>query len=383
MSEYYPYGHQSINDDDIASVIEALKSDWLTTGPAVDNFESAVASRVGADYAVSFSSGTAALHGAMHAAGVSSGDSVIVPSLTFAATGNAAIYRGGRPVIADISPDTLCMSRSSAERAIATAGSPIRVIAPVSYAGYPVDIASFMELAGKHDAVVIEDASHAMGAARGTRTVGQEADMTVFSFHPLKHITTGEGGMVVTNSETFAKKLRLFRSHGITKSPDEFGRKYDGPWDNDMIELGYNYRLTDLACALGSSQLKRLDTFIAQRRAIAARYRKSLSGADGVTLPPEHPGHAYHLFPIQVPHSVRRKAFESLRNEGIGVQVHYVPLHLHSYYRKNFGTNEGDCPNAEAFSSGEISLPIYPDLSNESAVYIADKLKNILTAILR
>jgi UDP-4-amino-4,6-dideoxy-N-acetyl-beta-L-altrosamine transaminase len=376
MSEIiYPYGHQSIDESDIEAVAEVLKSDWLTMGPAVEEFERAVADYVGASYAVSFSNGTAALHGAMHAAGVSPGDAVLVPPITFAATGNAAIYCGGRPIFADISPDTLCMSPESADIALSSAKFSVRAIAPVSFAGYPADIAAFRKLADKYGSVLIEDGAHALGASRGVSRVGAEADMTVFSFHPVKHITTAEGGMVVTNSDEYAGRLRLFRSHGIVKSPGLFERKYDGPWDNDMIELGYNYRLPDLCCALGTSQMKRLGAFVERRRGIASLYRKSMRDIGGIKLSPDHPGHAYHLFVIRTDPSVRRSVFESLTESGIGVQVHYVPLHLHSYYRKNFGTGEGDFPIAEAYSACAISLPIYHGLSDDGVKYIADRVR--------
>ena len=371
----YPYGHQSISGDDIEAVVKVLKGDWLTQGPAVSEFERTVADYAGAVHAVAFSNGTAALHGAMCAAGIKEGDAALVPPITFASTGNSAIYCGGRPVFADISSDTLCMSPDCAARALESSGCPVRVIAPVSYAGYQVDMKPFRALANKNRAVLIEDAAHALGAARNGRRVGRDADMTVLSFHPVKHVTTAEGGMVLTDSDEYAARLRRFRNHGIVKSPGEFVREYDGPWDNDMIDLGYNYRLPDVLCALGTSQMKRLGAFLARRREIARLYREALSGIDEITLPPDCPGHAYHLFPIQVKPERRRAVFESLRAAGIAVQVHYVPLHLHTYYRKNFGTKEGDCPAAEAFSKREISLPIYFDLPDEGVKYVADRLK--------
>jgi dTDP-4-amino-4,6-dideoxygalactose transaminase len=251
----------------------------------------------------------------------------------------------------------------------------VRVIAPVSYAGYPADMEPFRALARKNGAVLIEDAAHALGATRNGRRVGRDADMTVLSFHPVKHVTTAEGGMALTDLDEYAARLRRFRNHGIVKSPGEFVREYDGPWDNDMIELGYNYRLPDVLCALGTSQMKRLGVFLARRREIARLYREALSGVGEITLPPDCPGHAYHLFPIQVRAEKRKDVFERLRAAGIGVQVHYIPLHLHTYYRKNFGTKEGDCPVAEAFSKREISLPIYFDLPDEGVKYVTDCLK--------
>ena len=240
-------------------------------------------------------------------------------------------------------------------------------------------MAAFKELADRHGAVLIEDAAHALGASRGSRRVGFEADMTTFSFHPVKHITTGEGGMVVTNSDEYAQRLKRFRNHGIVKFPEKIGREYDGPWDNDMTGLGYNYRLPDVCCALGTSQMKRLGTFVARRREIASMYRKLLSDAPGVTLPPDHPGHSYHLFAIQVEPQARRSVFEYLRESGIGVQVHYVPLHLHSYYRQNFGTREGDCPAAEEFSARAMSLPIYQGLPDDGVRYVAEKVKEAIS----
>jgi dTDP-4-amino-4,6-dideoxygalactose transaminase len=298
--------------------------------------------------------------------------------MTFAATANAVIYCGGRPLLADISPETLCLDKSAATAAAAAAGTPVKVVAPVSFAGYPVDIEFFRELAARIGAVLIEDAAHALGAKRGSRFVGRDADMTVFSFHPVKHITTAEGGMVVTDSSEYANALRLFRSHGIVKSPEDFIRPYAGAWDNDMIELGYNYRLSDVASALGASQMKRLGGFVERRRELASSYRKVLSGIRDIALPPDHPGHSYHLFPLWVRPELRSEVFGSLRGAGIGVQVHYVPLHLHTYYRREFGHVEGDFPITEMFSAGEISLPLYPDMGDEDVEYVANALQAAL-----
>jgi UDP-4-amino-4,6-dideoxy-N-acetyl-beta-L-altrosamine transaminase len=378
--KYLPYGHQSINEEDINAVAAVLRGDWLTMGPAVEAFENSFADYIGASHAVSFSSGTSALHAAMHVAGVAPGDGVIVPALTFAATSNSAIYCGGKPVFADISPDTLCLDPESAKRALEHSESPIKAIAPVSFAGYPADIAVFRKMAGGGGIAVVEDASHALGARRGARKVGQEADMTTFSFHPVKHITTAEGGMVTTDSPDFAKRLRLFRSHGITKDPEDFVRGYEGPWDNDMTGIGYNYRLSDISCALGASQLKRLDNFVARRRQIASLYRKKLSGVEAASLPPDHAGHSYHLFPVWVPKDGRKRVFGSLRDARIGVQVHYVPTHLHSYYREKFGYCEGQFPVAENFSAGAISLPIFPDMSDSDVDFVVEKLMIALSA---
>lgn len=379
MSEkFLPYGHQSINEDDINAVVNVLRGDWLTMGPAVEDFERSVADYVGAAFAVSFSSGTSALHGAMNAAGVACGDAVIVPPLTFAATSNSVLYCGGTPLFADISPDTLCLDPNAAKSVCDASSMPVKAIAPVSFAGYPVDMDAFRDLADETGAVIIEDACHALGAERGSRRIGQEADMTVFSFHPVKHITTAEGGMVVTDSEKHAKSLRLFRSHGITKDARDFVRPYEGPWDNDMLELGYNYRLSDIASALGASQMKRLDSFVARRREIAALYMREIAGLDGVVLPPNHPGHSWHLFPIQVSAEKRREIFDTFRAAGIGVQVHYVPVHLHTYYRENLSCSEGEFPHSEDFSARGISLPIFPDMADDDVLRVVKVLRGAL-----
>ncbi len=371
---FLPYGRQTIDDEDIQAVIEVLQSDWLTGGPAVERFEKTVADYLGVPHTVAFSSGTAALHAAMHVAGVKEGDAVVVPPLTFVATANSVVYCGGTPLLADIASDTLCLSPEAARVAIGSSKMPVKAIAPVSYAGFPVDLAGFKELAEGVGALLIEDASHALGAARNGRHVGQEADMTIFSFHPVKHITTAEGGMVVTVSEELAVHLRRFRSHGIVKDRGDFTRHYEGPWDNDMIEMGYNYRLTDLASALGGSQIKKLGGFLDRRREIARLYRKLLGGLKEIKLPPDHPGHAYHLFPIWVDTTIRKYVFEFMRSSGIGVQVHYIPVHFHSYYKDHFSYNEGDFPCAERFSSGEISLPIFPSMSEADVDRVVDTL---------
>lgn len=376
--KFLPYGHQNITDEDIQVVVDILKGEWLTTGPAVESFERTFADCVGVAHAVAFSSGTAALHAAMHVAGVAEGTSVVAPPMTFAATSNSVIYCGGTPIFADISPYTLCLDPQAAEIVCKRATEPVRALVPVSFAGYPVNIGAFREIATKYDAILVEDASHALGAERGSCRVGQEADLTTFSFHPVKHITTTEGGMVTTNSSDYARRMRRFRTHGIVKDPKEFVRPYEGSWDNDMRDLGYNYRLSDAASALGESQLKRLMPSVARRKEIAVLYRKLLSGVEGVTLPPDHPGHSYHLFAIWVNASVRKSVFEYLRDAGIGVQVHYVPVHLHTYYKKRFNHFRGEFPYAEAFSSGEISLPMYPELADGDVEYVVEKLVEAL-----
>ncbi|GHS92756.1 UDP-4-amino-4,6-dideoxy-N-acetyl-beta-L-altrosamine transaminase [Synergistales bacterium] len=378
FEKYLPYGRQSISEDDINAVVSVLRGDWLTMGPTVERFEKSFADYIGAAHAVSFSNGTAALHAAMHVAGVSPGDNAIVPSFTFAATANSVTYCGGKAVFADMSRDTLCLDPESAVDACKKADGPIKVIAPVSYAGYPAGVGEFKKIAARYGAVLVEDACHALGAERGKNKVGVEADMTAFSFHPVKHITTAEGGMVTTDSPDFAKHLRLFRSHGLVRDKKDFVRSYEGAWDNDMVEIGYNYRLNEISCALGESQMKRLPSFVARRREIASLYREKLSSISGISLPPDHPGHSYHIFAIWVANGRRNKVFEFLRKSGIGAQVHYVPLHLHTYYRQKFGCKAGDFPVTESFSAGQLSIPMFPDMTDDHVDFVAEKIRESL-----
>ena len=372
------YGRQWINDDDIAEVVKVLKGDWLTCGPKVAEFESALADYAGVKYAVTFANGTAALHGAMAAAGLREDDCELTTPMTFAATSNAAIYVGATPIFADIDPATLCLDPVKAETKLKE--TPCKVIAPVSFTGYPFDIEPFKELAKKYNAVLIEDASHTWGGDRETRKVGCDADMTTLSFHPVKHITTAEGGAVLTDNDEYAWQLRLFRSHGITRDPAEFKDTPDGPWHAEMQSLGYNYRLSEISCALGLSQMKRLDSFVARRREIAALYREELSGVEGLTLPPDKAGHAYHLFSIQVNEELRGPLFKHLWERDIHLQIHYRPVHLQPYYRERFGYRAGDFPNAERFYKRAISLPIYPLLEDADVQRVADCIKEFLRA---
>lgn len=372
------YGHQSIDESDIAAVVAALKGEWLTQGPLVDEFEERVAGYVGVPHAVAFSSGTAALHGAMYAAGVESGDVVLTSPLTFAATANSVLYVKGVPVFLDIDPKTYCLDPERVAR-FCREKNP-KVIAPVSFAGYPVDMKAFRQIADGCNAVIVEDACHALGAERNGVKVGIEADMTALSFHPVKHVTTGEGGMVLTKSSVFAEKLRLFRSHGIAKNPAMMTREPDGPWYTEMLELGYNYRLTDIQCALGLSQMKRLDASIARRREIATRYDDAFRDNEALSTPPSHPGHAYHLYPLWVSPELRKRVFEGLRDADIGVQVHYLPVPLHPYYRRTFDYKAGDFPNAERIYAGEISLPMYPDLNDEDVSRVIREVLRLVGA---
>jgi len=361
-----PYGRQSIDESDIRAVVETLRSDWLTTGPKVAEFEEAMAAWVGAKYAVSFSSGTAALHAATFTAGLQPGDEAITSPLTFAATANCVVYQGATPVFADVVEDTLNIDPELVATRIT---ARTKAILPVDYAGHPADLDSILQLAEPQGLIVIEDACHALGAEyRGCR-VGSVAHMTVFSFHPVKHLTTGEGGMVTTNNGAFAETLRRFRNHGI--SSDARQRQSAGQWHYEMVLLGFNYRLTDIACALGLTQMKGLEANLARRRQIAARYAAEFRNVPGVLPPQTRPNvnPAWHLYPIRLDltrlSAGRGEVFRALREENIGVNVHYIPVHRHPYYRDRFGYKGGEYPVAEAAYERLISLPMFHGMSDD------------------
>jgi UDP-4-amino-4,6-dideoxy-N-acetyl-beta-L-altrosamine transaminase len=311
---------------------------------------------------VALSSGTAALHAACFAAGLGPGDEALVPAVTFVATANAVVYQGATPVFCDVDPDTATVDVSGLAPKVT---ARTKAVLPVDFAGHPCDLDPILELAERRGLVVIEDAAHALGARYRGRRVGGIADMTVFSFHPVKHITTGEGGMVATDAPEFARRVRLFRQHGITKEPRDLERD-DGPWYYEMHHLGFNYRITDFQCALGASQLKRAEAFIRAREGLAAEYDRLLERCEAVQRPARRDWarHVYHLYPVRLrpglTRRTRREVFEELRAKGLGVQVHYIPVHLQPYYRRRFGTAEGQCPKAEAFYQAEISLPLFP-----------------------
>jgi perosamine synthetase len=343
-----------------------LRSDWLTTGPKVPEFEEAMAAWVGAKYAVSFSSGTAALHAAAFAAGLQPGHEAITSPLTFAATANCVLYQGATPVFADVLEDTLNIDP---ELAAARISARTKAILPVDYAGHPADLDSILQLAEHHGLIVIEDACHALGAEYRGRRVGSVAHMTVFSFHPVKHLTTGEGGIVATDSAVFAETLRRFRNHGI--SSDARQRQSAGQWQYEMVLLGFNYRLTDIACALGLQQMKKLEANLARRRQIAARYASEFRTMTGVLPPQTRPdvNSAWHLYPIRLDLSKlsggRREVLQALRAENIGVNVHYIPVHCHPYYRDRFGYKGGEYPVAEAAYECLISLPMFHGMTDD------------------
>jgi perosamine synthetase len=374
-----PYGHQSISEEDIQVVADVLRSDWLTTGPKVAEFEEALAAWVGAKYAVAFSSGTAALHGAAFAAGLKPGDEAITSPLTFAATANCVLYQGALPVFADVSSDTLNLDPDRLAESITP---NTRAVLPVDYAGHPADLDPVLALAERHGLTVIEDACHALGAEYHGRRTGSIAHMSVFSFHPVKHLATGEGGMVTTDRADLAESLRRFRNHGI--SSDARQRNAAGQWHYEMVLLGFNYRLTDVACALGLSQLTRLEANLARRREIAGRYSAAFRNLRGVLVPSVRPdvSPAWHLYPIRVNpaqlNADRAHVFRALRAENIGVNVHYIPVHRHPYYRQRFGYQGGEYPVAEAAYEQLISLPMFHGMTDQDVQDVIAALTKVM-----
>lgn len=370
-----PYGKQWIGRDGIREVVRVLKTDWITQGPAVEKFERAIAEYCGAKYGVALSSGTAALHAAYAVAGIGPADEMITTPLTFAATANAAVYCGARPVFSDILQDTLNIDPEKIENKIT---EKTKAIVPVDFAGHPCDYEEILKIARKYKLLVIEDAAHALGAEYKGRKIGSMADMTIFSFHPVKAITTGEGGMVVTNNKKFYEKLKIFRHHGIVKKPEK------GGWYYEIENPGYNYRLTDIQCALGLSQFKKLDKFIKRRREIVAKYNKAFKNIKEIIIPAEkdYVKSAWHIYPIQFCleklKTNRKKIFDFFQKEGIGVQVHYLPVHLHPFYRKKFGYKIGDFPIAEKYYQRTITLPLFPKMKNKD---IGQVIKTVKKAI--
>jgi len=357
---FLPYGKQQIADADIKAVVEALCSGWLTTGPRVSQFEKAFAAYCGAQEGVAVNSGTAALHCAMRAIGVGQGDEVIVPAITFAASANAAVYEGATPVFADVEAETLLIDPVSVAMKI----SPkTRAIVAVDYAGQPADYDALRELARDRGIAIIADACHSPGALYKGRKTGTLGDISCFSFHPVKHLTTCEGGMAVTDDAAKATHMRAFRNHGI--SSDHRSREAAGAHAYDMVELGYNYRLPDVQCALGMAQLTRLDSWVASRQQIAALYDDALAGMAEVMPLKTHADrtNAHHLYVVRLAdHVSRDRVFARLREEGIGANVHYAPVHLHSYYR-NRGYGPGLAPVAEAVSKQVLTLPMFPAMT--------------------
>lgn len=372
-----PYGRHWIDENDIAAVVEVLRSDWLTTGPCVAAFEQAVATFTGAREAVAVSNGTAALHAAMYALEIGAGDEVLVPALTFAASANCVVYQGGTPVFVDVEPDTLLLDAARVEEKIT---SRTRAIVAVDYAGQPCDYDTLKCVAGRHGLPLVADACHSLGGAYKGRQVGSLATLSTFSFHPVKPITTGEGGMITTDDSSLARRMRLFRNHGITT--DHRQREMAGSWHYEMVDLGFNYRLSDVQCALGISQLRKLPDWVQRRQTIAQRYDAVLATLPGITPLHVRPdvAHVYHLYVVRLNAEQigkdRTQVYQALRGAGIGVNVHYVPVHLHPFYRQRFGTGPGMCPVAEAAYETILSLPIFPRMSNSD-------VENVIRAVHR
>ncbi|MBE0479075.1 UDP-4-amino-4,6-dideoxy-N-acetyl-beta-L-altrosamine transaminase [Candidatus Aerophobetes bacterium] len=374
---FLSYGHQLIDDSDIEAVVKVLKSDMITQGPCVGEFEQNLSSYCRANYAVVFSSGTAAFHAAYFVANIKKGDEIITSPITFLSTANAALFLSARPVFADIEEDTGNINPGFIKKAIT---KKTKAIVPVHYAGHPVHLERISELVQEHNLLVIEDACHALGAEYKNEKVGscRYSDMTVFSFHPVKSITTGEGGAVLTNNKEYYKKLIMFRQHGMTKNKADFKEFSSGDWYHEMQILGYNYRLTDIQCALGISQLKKLDEFIQRRREIVEIYKDAFKENEFFDLLVEknYARSSWHLYPIRLKDRFKdkkREIFTKLREEGLGVQVHYIPVYWQPYYRQ-LGYEKGICPKAEDFYRKDISIPLYPSMDNEDVAYVIEKI---------
>jgi perosamine synthetase len=360
-----PYGRHTLDAADLAAVIEVLQSDWLTTGPKIGELETAFAQVAGVDHAVAVSSGTAALHAAMHVLDLKPNDEVIVPAMTFAATANAVLYVGARPVFADVDRDTLLLGVEQLER---VATDRTRAVIAVDYAGQPCDYDALRAWCERLGVPLVADACHSLGGSFRGRPIGSCADLTTFSLHPVKVVTSCEGGIIATSNAAWADRLRQFRNHGI--STDHRQREALGTWYYEQLELGYNYRLSDVHAALGASQLRKLPEWIARRRQIAAQYDISFGNHPGLQPLAVRPdvGHAYHLYVVRMNRERwqidRRTLFSELRAAGIGVQVHYIPVHLHPYYQQRLGTHPGMCPNAETAYEEIVSLPMFPAMND-------------------
>jgi len=371
MSEFIPYAQQWLDEEDINKVAEALRTDWITQGPLIDEFENKVSEYTGAKYAVAVSSGTAALHAAYNAIGIKEGDEVITTPLTFAATSNAVVYCGGTPVFVDINSETLNIDPIEIEKKIT---DKTKAIAVVDFAGVPCDYDAIKEIAQKHNLIIVEDACHALGAEYKGRKIGSIAEITVFSFHPAKHITTGEGGMVLTDNKEWADQMKSFRHHGTIKYPEK------GGWYYDIKKPGYNYRITSFQCALGISQFEKLDKFVERRREIVEMYNNAFSDTDEIITPKEIDGakSSWHIYPIQFKTKNRREMFDAFRENNIGVQVHYTPTHLLSFYKNEFGYKEGDFPMAEKYAERAITLPLFPKMTREQVQRVIQVTKQII-----
>jgi len=381
-----PYSKQSLDAEDRAAVARVLEGDWLTQGPAVSSFEEAIAARCGVPHAVAFSSGTAALHGAAFAASVGEGDEIVTSAITFAASANCGAYLGARPRFADIEAQTWNVSAATLEPLMTPR---VKAVIPVHFAGLHAPIEPIRELVGP-DVTIIEDAAHALGGHSGEGEAGScaHSEMAIFSLHPTKAITSGEGGVVTTRDPDLAERLIAFRQHGMVRDPDRFVRPPEGggeaaPWYHEQQHLGFNYRLSDLHAALGESQLGKLDDHVAARNAVAARYREALDGIEGLDLPPGPVGddlHAHHLFVVHLREGAPRRLelYRRLLESDVRTQVHYIPVYLHPYYRRAFGYAPGLCPEAERYYSGCLSIPCYPDLAPADQDRVIEVVREVI-----
>jgi len=373
--QYIPYARQWIDEDDIRAVEEVLRSDYITTGPKIKEFEEKFAEYVGARYAAALSNGTAALHAACFAAGLGPEDEVITSPITFAASANCILFVGAKPVFADIDDNTYDIDPVEIEKNIT---QRTKAIIPVHFTGQPCDMDEIHRIAKKHKLIVIEDAAHALGAEYKGKRIGSLSDMTCFSFHPVKHITTGEGGMVTTDSEELYEKLVMFRTHGITRDKNKLINCDQGPWYYEQQYLGYNYRMTDIQAALGISQLKKLPFFLEKRREQAAYYNEAFKEINSIVLPYQanDRNSSWHIYVIRIrKESIKQRdrVFEVLQNDGIGVNVHYIPVYYHPYYQKN-GYKMGICPKAESYFEEALTLPLFPKMGKDEQDYVIEKV---------
>ncbi len=380
-SELLPYGRQWISEDDISAVVEVLRSDLLTTGPRVNDFEKALAAYTGAGYAVAVSNGTAALHAAVHSLGVGPGDEIIIPTMTFCATASGVLFEGATPVFADVDPDTLLIDPAAVEELIS---ERTRGVISVDFTGHPCDYDRLSALCEHHGIALVDDASHALGARYHGKAIGTLADLTTFSFHPVKHITSGEGGLIATDDEEWASAMKRFRNHNI--STEFRQRENNATWHYDVVGLGYNYRLTDIQCALALNQLSRLPDWLKRRRQIARAYSEAFRDLD--TVQPlavdADVEHAWHLYVIRLDLDQltvdRGEVFRALRAEGIGVNVHYIPVHLHPWYQERLGTTAGLCPVAEEAYEKMLTLPLFPRMSDADVESVMEAVSKVIEA---